>query len=36
MNVRERVREAVDWIHEVQGRNQWRALVITIMSFQVP
>jgi hypothetical protein len=28
--------EGVDWIHLVQDRNQWRALVNTIMNVRVP
>jgi hypothetical protein len=26
----------MDWIHLAQNRNQWRALVNTVMSLQVP
>jgi hypothetical protein len=28
--------EGVDWIHLAQDRDQWRALVNTVMNFQVP
>jgi hypothetical protein len=26
----------MDWIHLAQGRDQWRALVNTVMSLRVP
>jgi len=26
----------VDWMHLVQGRNQWQARVNTVMELQVP
>jgi hypothetical protein len=39
-NIRTDVREIwwedMDWIHLVQDRNQWRALVNTIMNLRVP
>jgi hypothetical protein len=28
--------EGVDWIHLAQDRNQWRALVNTVMDLRVP
>jgi hypothetical protein len=28
--------DGVDWIHMAQERDQWRALVNTIMNFRVP
>jgi hypothetical protein len=32
----EMVREIVDWVHLAQGRDQWRALLNTVMNLQVP
>jgi len=29
-------REAVDWIHVSQVRDQWPAVVKTVMNFRVP
>jgi hypothetical protein len=36
MDLREMWWEGVDWIHLVQDRDQWRALVKTVMKLQVP
>jgi len=36
MDLREMVWEDVDWIHMAPDRNQWLALVSTVMNFQVP
>jgi hypothetical protein len=36
MNVREIGWEGVDWILLIQDRDQWRAIVNTVMSFWVP
>jgi hypothetical protein len=36
MNVREIAWEGVYWIHLVQDRDQWRALVNTVMNLRVP
>jgi hypothetical protein len=35
MDVREIECEVVDWIHLTQGRDQWRALVNTVMNLQI-
>jgi hypothetical protein len=34
-NIREIVREAVDWMHLVQDTAQWQASVNTVMKFRV-
>jgi hypothetical protein len=36
MDLREIQWEFVDWIHMDQDRDQWRALVNTVMNLQVP
>jgi hypothetical protein len=36
MVVREVVWEGVDWIHVAQDRNQWQAVVNTVMNLRVP
>jgi hypothetical protein len=36
MNLREILWEGVDWMHLSQGRDQWRAVVNTVMKFRVP
>jgi hypothetical protein len=36
MDLRERGFGDVDWIHLVQDRDRWRALVNTVMNFRVP
>jgi hypothetical protein len=33
-DVREKVWEGVDWIHVAQDREQWPALVNTVMNFR--
>jgi hypothetical protein len=35
-NLREIEFQDVDWIHAVQDRDGWRALVNTVMSLRVP
>jgi hypothetical protein len=35
INLRERGWEGVDWIHLAQDRDQWQALVNTIMNIQI-
>jgi hypothetical protein len=36
MTLRGMVWEGVDWIHLAQDRDQWQALVNTVMNLQVP
>jgi hypothetical protein len=36
MDIREMRWDGVDWIHLAQDRNQWRALVNTVMKFLFP
>jgi hypothetical protein len=36
MDLREMAWGRLDWIHVTQDRNQWRALVSTIMKLEVP
>jgi hypothetical protein len=36
MNLREIGWSGMDWIDLVQGRDQWRALVNTVMNLRVP
>jgi hypothetical protein len=36
MNLREFVWDGMDWIDLAQDRNQWRALVNTVMNLRVP
>jgi hypothetical protein len=36
MDLREIRWEGVDWIHLAQDRDQWRAVVNTVMNLQVP
>jgi hypothetical protein len=36
MDLREIRCEVMDWIHLVQDRDQWRALVNTMMKLRVP
>jgi hypothetical protein len=36
MDLKEIGWDGVDWIELAQGRNQWRALVNTVMNLRVP
>jgi hypothetical protein len=36
INLREIGRDSVDWIDQAQDRDQWRALVNTVMNLRVP
>jgi hypothetical protein len=36
MDLREIGWDGIDWIDLAQDRNQWRALVNTVMNFRVP
>jgi hypothetical protein len=36
MDLRETEWDGVDWIDKTQDRDQWRALVNTVMNFRVP
>jgi hypothetical protein len=36
MDLREKVWERVDWIYLPQDKDQWRALVNTVMNLRVP
>jgi hypothetical protein len=36
MDLRERGWDGTDWIHLAQDRDQWRALVNTVMNLRVP
>jgi hypothetical protein len=36
MDLREIVWEVVDWMHLTQERDQWRALLKTVMNLRVP
>jgi hypothetical protein len=36
IDVREIVSEGFDWIHVTQDRDQWRAVVKTVMKLRVP
>jgi hypothetical protein len=36
MELREVEWEGVDWMHQAQGRNQWYALMDTVMNLCIP
>jgi hypothetical protein len=36
MDLREIRRDGVDWIDLAQDKDQWRALMDTVMNFRVP
>jgi hypothetical protein len=36
IDLRDMGREGIDWIDLAQGRDQWRALVNTVMNLRVP
>jgi hypothetical protein len=36
MDLREIEWQGVDWIHLAQDRDQWRAVVITVMNLRIP
>jgi hypothetical protein len=36
MDLREIGWEGVDWLHVAQNRDQWRAVVNTVMNFRIP
>jgi hypothetical protein len=36
MDLRERGWDGMDWIDQAQDRDQWRALVNTVMNLRVP
>jgi hypothetical protein len=36
MDLREIVRDDMDWIDMAEDMDQWRALVNTVMNFRVP
>jgi hypothetical protein len=36
MDPRQIGREGVDWIHLAQDRDQWQAIVDTVMNFRFP
>jgi hypothetical protein len=36
MDLREGGWEVVDWIHLAQDRDQWRAIMSTVMNLRVP